>query len=68
MNFIPKQGLDILITSNFLLLPNWTSVKNFRSVVLAATERDHGAKLERVARSGPRLPAEVDVNIPFLIA
>ena len=43
-------------------------MENFRSMVLAATERDHGEKFEMVAGPGPELPAEVDVNIPFLIA
>ena len=43
-------------------------MKNFRSIVLAATERDHGAKFVTVARPGPSLPAAIDVNIPFRIA
>ena len=43
-------------------------MENFRSMVLAATERDHGEKFVMVARLGPKLPAEADVNIPFLIA
>ena len=43
-------------------------MENFRSIVLAATERDHGEKFKMVAGLGPELPAEADVNIPFLMA
>jgi hypothetical protein len=43
-------------------------VVNFRSMVLAATVRDHGKKFLMVARLGPSLPADIDVNIPLLIA
>lgn len=51
-----------------LLFPNWTLVENFRSIVLAATEINQGATFVIVEREGPSLPAEAEVNIPFLIA
>jgi hypothetical protein len=43
-------------------------VVNFRSMVLAATERDHGEKFLMVARPGPSLPAAIDVNINSIVS
>jgi hypothetical protein len=43
-------------------------MKKFLSIVLAAIERDQGESFVMVARSGPLLPADFDVNIPFLVA
>ena len=37
-------------------------------MVLAATDNDQGETLEIVAGVGPKLPAELDVRIPFFIA
>ena len=48
-------------------LPNITEVTNFRSMVLAATDRDQGEQFEIVSGRGPELPAEFDVSIPFFI-
>jgi hypothetical protein len=36
-------------------------------MVLAATDRDQGEQFEIDSGSGPELPAEFDVSIPFFI-
>lgn len=51
-----------------MLLPKRTLVRNFLSMVLAATERDQGEKLVMVSGSGPELPAELDVRTPYFMA
>ena len=49
-------------------LPSLRLVKNFLSIVAAATEMSQGARFGIVARPGPELPADLEVNMPLLIA
>ena len=49
-------------------LPSLRSVKNFLSVVVAATEMYQGATSAIVEGFGPELPADLEVNMPLLIA
>lgn len=49
-------------------LPNFTLVTNFLSMVLAATDNDHGETFVILPRLGPELPPEFEVRIPFFIA
>ena len=50
-----------------MLFPKCNAVRNFLSMTLAATERDQGEKFVIEAGSGPELPAELDVSIPFFM-
>jgi hypothetical protein len=45
-----------------------TLVKDFLSIVLAATGRNQGETLLTFAGSGSELPAEMDASTPFFIA
>jgi len=46
-----------IITWKILPLPSWSLVKNFLSIVVAATEMNQGARCGIVLGPGPELPA-----------